>query len=178
MDILIGLLPFLLFAVVERVAGVAAGLSAAALAALALCLRDWTGPRRHCGLLELISLLLFGGMAVYAGVYAPAWSVMGVRIVVDVALLLVMLASMLIGRPFTLGYAKPDTDAAKWLSPRFIRSHYVVSGVWTAALAAVVLADAAILVWPRAALAGVVVIIMALLAASRVTTRYAASLRA
>ncbi|MEG2803657.1 hypothetical protein [Stenotrophomonas sp.] len=177
MNILIGLLPFILFALVERLAGIPAGLCAGALSALALCLRDWTGPRRHSGLIELVSLLLFGSLAVYAGLYSPHWTVMGVRIVVDAILLLVMLASMLIGRPFTLGYAKADADPADWLSPRFIRSHYVVSGVWTGALAVVVLADALILFWPRATLAGVALIVAALMAASRFTSRYAASLR-
>lgn len=178
MNILIGLLPFLVFAVLERLAGVTAGLGAGALTALALCLRDWAGARRHCGLLELVSLVLFGAMAVYAGVYAPDWSLMGVRLVVDAALLLVMLVSMLIGRPFTLGYAKADADPADWLSPRFIRSHYVVSGVWTAALAVIVLADGLILLWPRAVGAGAALIIVVLLAAGRFTARYAASLRA
>lgn len=178
MSILLGLLPFLVFAVLERAAGIAAGLSAAGLTALALCLRDWTGARRHCGLLELLSLLLFGTLAVYAGVYAPRWSVMGLRIVLDAALLLVMLASMLIGRPFTLGYTRPDTEPALWLSPRFIRSHYVVSGVWTATLGVVVMADALVLLLPGATLAGAVAIVLALLTASRFTGRYAASLRA
>jgi hypothetical protein len=178
MNILLGLLPFLVFALLERAAGLSAGLSAAALTALALCLRDWTGPRQHCGLIELLSLLLFGTLAVYAGVYAPRWSVMGVRIAVDAVLLMVMLVSMLIGRPFTLGYTRPDADPALWLSPRFIRSHYVVSGMWTAALAVVVLVDALILVWPGTALAGAGAMVLALLAASRFTRRYAASLRA
>lgn len=177
MNILIGLLPFFVFALVERLAGISAGLCAGALSALVLCARDWTGPRRHSGLIELVSLLLFGALAVYAGLYAPHWTVIGVRLVVDTALLLVMLSSMLIGRPFTLGYAKANGDPADWLSPRFIRSHYVVSGVWTAALGVVVLADAMILLWPRATLAGVAVIVAALLAAGRFTARYAASLR-
>lgn len=178
MNILLGLLPFLVFALLEHAAGIAAGLSGAALTALGLCLRDWTGPRQHCGVIELLSLLLFGGLAVYAGVYAPNWSVMGVRITVDAVLLMVMLASMLIGRPFTLGYTRPDTEPALWLSPRFIRGHYVVSGMWTAALAVVVLADALILVWPGTVLAGGVAMVLALLTASRFTAHYAASLRA
>lgn len=177
MNILIGLLPFIVFAPAERLAGIPAGLCAGALTALALCLRDRTGPRRHGGLIERVSLLLFGTLAVYAGVYVPHWTLMGVRIVVDAALLLVMLGSMLLGRPFTLGYARADAAPADWLSPRFIRSHYVVSGVWTAALGVVVLADALILAWPRTALAGAAVMVAALLAASHLTTRYAATLR-
>ncbi len=177
MNIFIGLLPFLVFAVAARIAGLPAALCVAALTALALCARDWTGPRRHCGLLELVSLLVFGSLAVYAGVYRPTWPVMGVRLVVDTALLLVMLGSLLIGRPFTLGYARPEGDPAAWLTPRFIRGHYVVSGAWTAAVGAIVAADALVLLWPRTLVIGVAVIVTALLAASRFTSRYAASLR-
>lgn len=177
MNILLGLLPFLVFAIAARLLGTSGALCAAALTALALCARDWTGPRRHCGLLELVSLIVFGGLAVYAGLARPAWPVMGVRLAVDTVLLLVMLASLLIGRPFTLGYARPEGDPAMWLTPRFIRGHYVVSGVWTAAVAAIVAADALVLAWPKALLVGVAVIVTALLAASRFTTRYAASLR-
>jgi hypothetical protein len=177
MNILIGLLPFLVFAVATRLLDTTGALCAAALTALALCARDWTGPRRHCGLLELVSLLVFGGLAVYAGLTRPDWAMMAVRLAVDSALLLVMLASLLIGRPFTLGYARPEGDPAAWLTPRFIRGHYVVSGVWSGAVAAIVAADALMLLWPRTLVIGVAVIVTALLAASRFTTRYAASLR-
>lgn len=178
MNILIGMLAFLVFAVVERLAGLKVGLIAAALTALALCLRDWTGPRRHCGVLELVSLIGFGLLALYAGLTSPDWSLMGVRLTVDVFLLSVMLASMLIGRPFTLGYTKDDTDPAAWLSPAFIRSHYVVSGVWTAALLVVVLGDTLALLLPRLTFVAVAMVVLALAGASRFTARYTRSLRA
>ena len=177
MAIFIGLLPYLVFCIAVRLLGIPAALCAAALTALALCALDWTGPRRHCGVLELVFLLVFGGLAVYGGLAQVDWTIMGVRLSVDAVLLLVMLASLLIGRPFTLGYARLECDPALWLTPRFIRGHYVVSGVWTAAVAAIVGADALVLVWPNALMVGVAVIVTALLAASRFTRRYAASLR-
>lgn len=178
MNIIIALLPFLAFALAEQFAGVSAGLASAAVVALLLCARDWLGARRHSGILELVSLLLFGTLVVYATVFSPEWSLMGVRVVADSGLFLAMLASLLIGRPFTLSYAQTDPNLGAMLSPRFIRSHYFVSGVWTAVLLIVVVIDAAILLWPAVAIGGAVAMCAALLAAIHLTLRHAASLRA
>lgn len=177
MSIILGFLPFLVFAVMERLTGVSAGLAAATSVALVLCIKDWKGPRRHCGVLELVSLVVFGAMTAYAVTYSPTWSVILVRIIVDSALMLVMLASLLVGRPFTLSYASPSTRPAIWLSPKFIRGHYIVSGVWTIALLVIVVSDSAMLLWPASTVVAMGFIVSAILAAGRFTARYAASSR-
>jgi hypothetical protein len=178
MNIIIALLPFLAFALTEQFAGVLAGLASAAVVALLLCARDWLGTREHSGVLELVSLLLFGSLVIYVAAFSPEWSLMSVRVVADSGLFLVMLASLLIGRPFTLSYAQPDPHLGALLSPRFIRSHYYVSGLWTAVLLLVVVIDTVILLWPSMAIGGAVAMCAALLAAVHLTLRHAASLRA
>ena len=55
-------------------------------------------------------MFLFGGLAVYALLGGPAWTVIGVRLRVDAGLLLIVLASMAVGRPFTLQYARERAD--------------------------------------------------------------------
>ena len=56
--------------------------------------------------LEIGTAILFGSLAPYALLGRPAWSVIGVRLAVDAGLLLIVLASMVLGRPFTLQYAR------------------------------------------------------------------------
>jgi hypothetical protein len=42
--------------------------------------------------------------------------------------------SLLVGRPFTLAYARESTDPAMWDHPLFIRVNQVITAVWAAAL--------------------------------------------
>lgn len=52
------------------------------------------------------------------------------------ALLLVMAAgSLLLRRPFTLGYAREETDPGVWTHPEFLRANYIIAMVWTLAFA-------------------------------------------
>jgi len=178
MSILIALLPFLVFALVEQLAGVLAGVISGAAMALSLCMRDWLGSRRRSGVLEMTSLTLFGALLAYALSVFPALSTLIARVVSDGGLLLVMLLSLLLGRPFTLSYAESGLRLADLLSPRFIRSHYTVSGIWTLALLVIVSADVMALVWPPVAVASAAVVASAAFASSCFTLRHAASLRA
>lgn len=76
---------------------------AALIVSVALLVRDWVTPRRTPEILEIGTALLFGGLAFYAALADPTWSVVGVRRCVDIGLLVIVLISMAVGRPFTLG---------------------------------------------------------------------------
>ena len=82
------------------------GLSAAArrLAATepVLVIRDWLTPGRTLKILEIGTIILLGALAVYAVVGGPASSIVGVRLRVDLGLLLIVLVSLALQRPFTL----------------------------------------------------------------------------
>src|SRR5689334_12198735 len=59
-------------------------------------------------------MLLFGGLTLYAVLEEPTWSVIGVRLCVDSGLLLIVLVSMAVGRPFTLQYAREQVAREFW----------------------------------------------------------------
>ncbi|WP_431271961.1 hypothetical protein [Dankookia sp. P2] len=151
MGILLAFAPFVAFALVDRLVGPTEGLVAGALAAAVLVLRDRFGPRGQVKLLEAGTLLLFGGLALYAVLGGPAWSVIGVRLCVDAGLLAIVLATIAIGRPFTLQYARDQVAPEFWDQPEFIRVNTVISAAWALAFAVMVLAELALLTLAGAA---------------------------
>ncbi len=76
MNLLLGFAPFLAFALLSHLVGSMPGLLAAALVSAMLVLREVVRGRAP-KLLELGTLLLFGGLSIYTLVAAPAWSIMG-----------------------------------------------------------------------------------------------------
>ncbi len=149
MGILLAFAPFIAFAVVDRLVGGTAGLLAGAAVSAALLVRDWVTPGRAPKLLEIGTVLLFGGLAVYAVLGGPVWSIVGVRLRVDVGLLLIVLASMALRRPFTLQYAREHVAPELWTSVAFLRTNYVITGVWALAFAVLVAADLLLVYLPE-----------------------------
>jgi hypothetical protein len=98
---------------------------------------------------------------------------MGVRLSVDAGLLLVVLVSIAIRRPFTLRYARERVDRKYWNHPEFIRTNYVITAAWALAFVVLVLADLVLLykpdVPPRF---GVIATILALTGAIKFTGWY------
>jgi hypothetical protein len=173
MGILLSLAPFLVFALVDRIGGATEGLIAAALVALVLLARGWLKDRGAPKILDLGSALLFGGMALYAVLGAPDWSLMGVRLRVDGGLLLIVLISLAIGKPFTLQYAREHTPVERWNDPGFIRSNVVITSVWTLAFATIVGADLILIylpAWPH--WVGISIIVGSMVSATHFTSWY------
>ncbi|MGX1742147.1 hypothetical protein ACWIEX_11375 [Bosea sp. NPDC055353] len=48
---------------------------------------------------------------------------------------------MLIGKPFTLQYARENVEPDLWSSPTFLKTSYVISAAWVAAFAVLVAVD-------------------------------------
>ena len=149
MGILLAFTPSVLFAVIDRWVGVASGLAAGTALSAALVLRDWLWRRRGVKLLELGTLLLFGGLTLVAVLLQPDWPLMAVRLSLDSGLLLIALVSLAIGRPFTLQYAREQVPPAFWASPLFLRANQVITAVWAACFLVTVAAD--LLLRPRLA---------------------------
>jgi signal transduction histidine kinase len=179
MGILLAFAPFIVFAIVERFFGPVAGLIAAALVSAALLVRDWMGAGRTPKILEVGTFLLFGALALYSVFGNPSWSVIRVRLCVDVGLLLIVLASVAVGRPFTLQYARERVSPEYWASPQFLRTNYIITAAWALAFVVIVLAELALLyvpgVPPRV---GIVAIILALVGAVKFTSWYPEHVRA
>jgi len=142
MSILLGVAPFLVFFALMRLAGPTAGLIAAFVASLALSLRMlWRGE--SVKILEVGSLILFASLSAYTLLTARAWTVATVRLAVDGGLLGIVLASLVIGRPFTLQYARERVPQQFWVSPIFLSTNRKITLVWAMTFAVLVAADAA-----------------------------------
>jgi hypothetical protein len=173
MGILLAFAPFIVFAIVERVAGSLEGLIAATLVSIALLVRDWMSPSRSPKILEIGTAILFGGLALYTIVAKPSWSVIAVRLCVDGGLLLIVLISMALRRPFTLQYAREQVAPEFWDSPSFVRTNYVITAVWALAFVMMVLAELALLFVPSLPpRIGILAIVAALVGAMKFTGWY------
>ncbi|KWR81827.1 hypothetical protein RM96_28770 [Cupriavidus sp. IDO] len=139
---LTGLAPFIAFFLGMRLASPVAGLGAAYMVSLLLCLRMWQ-RKESLKVLEVGSLTLFGGLLIYTLLAAPGWTVATVRLAVDSGLLAIVVISLAIGKPFTLQYAKERVPQEFWSSPRFLAVNRHITLAWAAALAVMVAADAA-----------------------------------
>lgn len=173
MGILLAFAPFIAFAVLDRLVGPVEGLIAGALVSATMLLRDWMSPGKTPKILEVGTVLLFGGLALYAVAGGPIWSVMGVRLLVDAGLLLIVLISIALRRPFTLQYARKQVAHEFWDDPHFIHTNYVITGVWALAFLVLVIADLTLLYRPDLPPRfGIVATVLALVGAIKFTSWY------
>ncbi|SFU96601.1 hypothetical protein SAMN02799631_03467 [Methylobacterium sp. 174MFSha1.1] len=149
MNLLVSFAPFFAFAVLIHLGYVEAALWAGALVAAALMLRDRLVLGRSLKILEAGTLVLFAGLAIYTRATGQTWTIPAVRLVVDAGLLVIVLASLAAGRPFTVQYARETTPPEVWSTPEFGRVNRAVTLAWAAAFAVLVLADAAMVFVPE-----------------------------
>lgn len=178
MWIVLSFAPFIAFAVLMRLVSVEVGLLAAAgISLVQILLRYRRGDAIK--VLEVGSVALFVGLAGYTVVLHPAWSVAGIRLVVDIGLLAIVLVSIAVARPFTLAYARERAPPEVWNEPRFIAANYVISWVWAAAFGVMVLADLAMVFVPTVPLwLDITATVLALVVAVNFTIRYPRRVRA
>ncbi|HZC98574.1 MAG TPA: hypothetical protein VE267_21070 [Bradyrhizobium sp.] len=173
MAILLAFAPFLAFAVTDRLVGSVEGLFVGFAVSAVLLLRDWLSRNRSPKLLEIGTAALFGALALYTLVSHPAWSIIGVRLVVDAGLLLIVVISLAIRQPFTLQYAREQVPQALWTSREFIRSNDVITTVWALAFAVMVAADLVLLTLPDLPPRfGIIATVLALVGAIKFTGWY------
>ena len=101
MNLLLGFAPFAAFALLSHAFSANAGLLAGALVSAALVVREIVAGRAP-KILELGTLLLFALLSAWSVATEANWPLMQVRLMVDAGLLLIVLGSLLIGKPFTL----------------------------------------------------------------------------
>jgi hypothetical protein len=140
MGILLGFLPFIVFALLIGIS-VDLALWMALATAFVVAIRDFSRTQR-LRVLDVGGLVLFGLLALYRGFIEPDLPMQAVRLVIDGGLMLIALVSILIGKPFTLDYAREQVPQELWRSPLFRRTNYVVAGVWVLAFATMTAADA------------------------------------
>ena len=177
MSTFLGLAPFIAFFVLMRMSTPLVALAAAFIISAVLI-----GRARLRGggvkILELGSLILFGGLTLYTLAAHPPWSVAGVKLAVDGGLAVVVLISLAIRRPFTLQYAREQVAPEYWRQPLFIRTNNIITGVWAAEFLIATACDAAAIYVPAIPLtAEIVVSIAALVIAIWFTASYPARVR-
>lgn len=178
MGIVLAFAPFVAFALVERTLGSFPGLLAGAAVSAALLARNLTSGRRP-KIIEAGSALLFGGLALYAGLTGTEFSVIAGRLAVDGGLLLIMLISIAVGAPFTLQYAREQVPAEFWDSPAFKQTNLVITCIWALAVAVIIAADALLLLRPDVPRqVGILVIVAAFVGAMKFTGWYPERARA
>jgi len=140
MGIFLGFAPFVTFAALSGLVAASISLWAAAGIAAVLILRQRVRGA-SVKILEIGTFTLFAALGLYAAVKGSRWDISIVRAVVDGGLLLIILLSMLIRRPFTLQYAREQVPKSLQSSPTFISTNYIITAAWALAMAILVAAD-------------------------------------
>ncbi len=146
MNLVLGFVPFILFAVLMRLSTDLA-LWIAFASAFTLGMRSFLDTR-VLKTLDAGNTALFGALALYKGFIQPSLTYGAVLLGVDGGLLAIVVLSLALHEPFTLQYAREQVSPEQWEAPGFLRANYRVTGVWPAALAIMTLADAAALLVP------------------------------
>lgn len=141
MGILLGFAPFIVFALLSGLSTDLA-LWVALASAFVIGIRDFA-QTRLLRVLDMGSIVLFGLLALYTGFIQPSLSIPAVHLIVDGGLAIIAFISIVIGNPFTLDYAREQVPEEFWRTPLFLRTNYVIAGVWVLAFGAMTVADAA-----------------------------------
>jgi hypothetical protein len=166
---LLGFAPFVAFAVAANFWGAMPGLMIGAAITGALLVKDLL-RRQRPKILEIGTFLMFTGLVAWSSVFRSHLSVLSVRLRVDIGLLLVILVSIAIGKPFTLQYARERVPPERWQSAQIARINFVITSVWALAFVCIVAADLMMVCVPTLSIrVGVVVTIAALYGAYRFT---------
>jgi hypothetical protein len=173
MNLVIGFAPFILFAFLSRLSADLA-LWVAFAAAFVVTIRDFV-ESPSLRLLDAGSLILFAALALGRGFLDPSLSLALVRFIAEAVLFLLLGATLVLKRPFSVEYARLDPREAGWPPALFRKVNYLVSIAWTAAFLAMTLADGAVAFDPRLPLyASIAVSVIALGLAITFTLRYPA----
>ena len=134
--------------------------------------------RRVLRILDAGGAAVFGFLALYYGFLEPGLQVSAVRLIIDISLFAIALASIVARQPFTLQYARGEVAPDLLTRPSFVRANYLITVVWLVAFAVTAGADGAATFDPAVPVTGAVATgILALAAALAFTWRYPARLR-
>ena len=148
MTIFLILAPYGAFALLMMVTSAAVSLFATAAICLATIALDAIVRGRSIKILAAGSVLTFATVGCYVLLAGPGMSVSAVKFSVDAGMLLVILASIAIRRPFTLQYALEEVDAETAKLAGFIRANYIISWVWAASMVAMMIGNVALIYVP------------------------------
>jgi hypothetical protein len=147
MTIFLILAPYGAFASLMLLTSAKASVFAAAAISLAVIALDFIRGR-SLKWLGAGSAILFAALGLYLTLIDPNLGNSAVKLSVDTGIFAISLTSMLIGRPFTLQYAREAVAAETAATPGFLRANYIISAAWTAAALVMMVANLAMLYVP------------------------------
>lgn len=142
MNLVAGFAPFILFTILSRLS-VDLALWTAFAAAFVVTIRDFV-ESPSLRLLDAGSLVLFALLALGRGFFDPNLSLALVRFVAALSLFLLLGLPLVLGRPFSVAYARLDPREVGWPPDMFHKVNYRVSAAWVAGFAVMALADGAV----------------------------------
>jgi hypothetical protein len=89
--------------------------------------------RLNRGIIMYIGLAFFTAATIAVLAFHDMWTLKYLGVLANGALALGSWITLLIGKPFTLEYARQHTDPARWNDPLFIRTNVQLKAVWAAA---------------------------------------------
>jgi hypothetical protein len=134
MNIVIGFLPYIAFFLLESRIGTPLALALGALVAAGLVVRSKLRPPHDFKMFEAGTVAVFVILALYSFATGTTLSLVTAHLCVKAGILLIVLISMLVRQPFTLAYARQQTDPRYWDSPRLLRTSYIITSAWAVAV--------------------------------------------
>ena len=86
----------------------------------------------HRGIIMWVGLVFFSGATIAVLGFHNMWTIRHLGVMANGALALGTWITLLIGKPFTLEYARAHTVPARWHDPLFIRVNVLLTTVWAA----------------------------------------------
>ena len=86
--------------------------------------------RIHRGVILWAGLLFFTYSAVAVVLYHNTWTIRYMGVLASAILAISTWFGVIIGKPFTLDYARAQVDSSVWNDPGFIRSNVIVTSAW------------------------------------------------
>jgi hypothetical protein len=140
MTIFLILAPFGSFALLMLVTSAQVSLFTSAAICLAVVGIDvYSG--RSIKMLGAGCVVVFAGLGAYVTLVDPNLSHSAVKLVVDIGVLAISLASMAIRKPFVLQYALEEVDAETAKLPSFKKAIYLITWAWTGAFVLMIIGN-------------------------------------
>jgi len=173
MQMLLGFSPILLFVIVSNVS-ISLALWISFAAAFAVGIRTFL-QKREIRILDAGNIVLFGGMTLLTAVAQVKNE--AIMLTIHAGLMLVVLYSLAVKRPFTLPYAKEQTPEPIWQLPIFVQVNMTIASAWAAAFGVMTLADLAALLGFLSLPLAIAIGLLALIGAIVFSVRYPSVVR-
>jgi hypothetical protein len=119
------------------------------------------------------SAILFTALGAYVALIDPLLSSSAVKLLSDVGVLAISLASLTVGKPFVLQYALEEVDAETARQPGFLKAVYLITWAWNAAFVLMIIGNVLTIYVPGLPLwSGLVIAFAARNSAAYFTTWY------